>query len=64
MEWICDPLDGTKPSILGLSNSVFMLGLNEKGSVLLSAVHDPYADRIYHAVKAKGCILQRQADTG
>lgn len=59
-QWICDPLDGTKPFILGLPNSVFMLGLSEKGSMLLSVVYDPYADRMYHAVKAEGAFCNGQ----
>src|ERR1700722_2177012 len=46
-QWICDPLDGTKPFILGLPNSVFMLGLSEGGNILLSVVYDPYNDRMY-----------------
>lgn len=53
-QWICDPLDGTKPFILGLPNSVFMLALSEDGNILLSVVYDPFNDRMYHAVLGKG----------
>jgi len=53
-QWICDPLDGTKPFILELPFSVFMLGLSEDGNMLLSVVYDPYSDKMYHAVKDNG----------
>jgi fructose-1,6-bisphosphatase/inositol monophosphatase family enzyme len=53
-QWICDPLDGTKPFILGLRNSVFMLALSENGIILLSVVYDPYADEMYYAIRGEG----------
>ena len=53
-QWICDPLDGTKPFILGLKNSVFMLALSEDGVIMLSVVYDPHNDKLYRAVKGKG----------
>lgn len=59
-QWICDPLDGTKPFILGLPFSVFMLALSENGSVLLSVVYNPYSDKMYHAVKGKGAFCNNE----
>lgn len=55
-QWICDPLDGTKPFILGLPFSVFMLALSQDGKILLSVVYDPYADKLYHAIKNEGAF--------
>jgi fructose-1,6-bisphosphatase/inositol monophosphatase family enzyme len=55
-QWICDPLDGTKPFILGLPLSVFMLALSENGKMLLSVVYDPYSDKMYHAIKGEGAF--------
>lgn len=55
-QWICDPLDGTKPFILGLPFSVFMLGLSRGGKMLLSVVYDPYTDKMYHAIKGEGAF--------
>lgn len=55
-QWICDPLDGTKPFILGLPFSVFMLGVSENGKMLLSVVYDPYSNKMYHAVKGEGAF--------
>lgn len=55
-QWICDPLDGTKPFILGLPCSVFMLGLSKNGKMLLSVVYDPYADKMYHAIRGEGAF--------
>lgn len=55
-QWICDPLDGTKPFILGLPFSVFMLALSQEGRMLLSVVYDPYVDKLYHAVRDEGAF--------
>jgi len=55
-QWICDPLDGTKPFILGLPFSVFMLALSQDGKILLSVVYDPYSDKMYHALRDEGAF--------
>jgi myo-inositol-1(or 4)-monophosphatase len=49
-------LDGTKPYILGLKNSVFMLGLSKGGEMQMSVVYDPYENRMYHAVRGEGAF--------
>ena len=59
-QWICDPLDGTKPFILGLPFSVFMLGLSEGGKMLLSVVYDPYSDKLYRAIKGEGAFCNNK----
>ena len=55
-QWLCDPIDGTKPFILGIPNSVFMLALTENGQVLVSVIYHPFTDSMYHAVKDKGAF--------
>lgn len=62
-QWICDPLDGTKAFILGVPCSVFMLGVSENGTMLLSVVYDPYSDKMYHAVKHKGAYCNQERIT-
>jgi fructose-1,6-bisphosphatase/inositol monophosphatase family enzyme len=53
-KWICDPLDGTIPYILGIPHSVFMLALMRDNSLTLSVVYDPFSDRLYSAVRNGG----------
>lgn len=59
-QWLCDPLDGTKPFIMGVPQSVFMLALLEDGVVQLSVVYDPYLDKMYHAIRGKGAFCNMQ----
>ena len=53
-QWICDPIDGTKPFILGLPTCIFMLALSEQNVMMMSVVYDPHTDRMYHAIKGEG----------
>jgi fructose-1,6-bisphosphatase/inositol monophosphatase family enzyme len=53
-QWICDPLDGTKPYVLGVPNSVFMLALAKQGSIYLSVVFDPFTGRMFTAIRGRG----------
>ena len=55
-QWLCDPLDGTVPFILGMPNSVFMLALTHEGRVQVSVVYDPYTDKMYSAIKGQGAF--------
>lgn len=54
--WICDPLDGTVPYILGLPNSLFMLALMGEPGLLIAVAYDPFANRLYHAAKDGGAF--------
>jgi len=54
--WICDPLDGTVPYILGIPNSLFMIALMEATSLLIAVAYDPFAGRLYHAAKHGGAF--------
>ena len=53
-QWICDPLDGTKPYILGVPNSVFMLALAKDTVIQLAVVYDPFAGRMYTSIRGEG----------
>lgn len=54
--WICDPLDGTVPYILGVPSSLFMLALMEESVLLVATAYDPFADRLYHAARHGGAF--------
>jgi fructose-1,6-bisphosphatase/inositol monophosphatase family enzyme len=56
LQWLCDPLDGTKAFVLGAPLSTAILGLMEHGKLLLGVVYDPFSDRLYHAVKGRGAF--------
>ncbi|GIG69204.1 inositol monophosphatase family protein [Phytomonospora endophytica] len=53
-KWICDPLDGTKPFLLGVPNSVFMIALMHAGNLLLAVVYDPFTKNMFHAIRGRG----------
>lgn len=54
--WICDPLDGTIPFILGVPNSMFMLALMEDDDLRVAVAYDPFGGRFYHATKDGGAF--------
>jgi fructose-1,6-bisphosphatase/inositol monophosphatase family enzyme len=60
MRWVCDPIDGTVPFMLGVPTSVFALALCEDGDPIVSVVVDPYVDRLYTAVKGEGSFCNDQ----
>jgi myo-inositol-1(or 4)-monophosphatase len=57
--WICDPLDGTLPYVLGVPNSLFMLALVGEPGLLLAVAYDPFAYRLYHATRRGGAFCDR-----
>jgi len=57
--WICDPLDGTLPYVLGVPNSQFMLALAGELGLLVAVAYDPFADRLYHATRNGGAFCGR-----
>ncbi len=57
--WICDPLDGTLPYVLGVPNSQFMLALAGEPGLLVAVAYDPFADRLYHATRHGGAFCGR-----
>jgi myo-inositol-1(or 4)-monophosphatase len=54
--WICDPLDGTIPFILGIPNSMFMLALMADDDLRVAVAYDPFGGRLYHATKDGGAF--------
>lgn len=54
--WICDPLDGTVPFILGIPNSMFMLALVVNNDLQVAVSYDPFSSRFYHATKGGGAF--------
>ena len=54
MQWVCDPIDGTVPYMLGIPTNVFSLALCEDGRPIVAVVTDPYLDRTYTATLGGG----------
>jgi myo-inositol-1(or 4)-monophosphatase len=55
-QWICDPLDGTVPYLLGLPNSLFMIALADESGLLMAVAYDPFVNRMYHATRSGGAF--------
>ena len=55
--WVCDPIDGTRPFMLGVPVSVFSLARTKKGEPELAVVYDPHTDNMYTAKKGEGAHL-------
>jgi len=53
-QWVCDPIDGTIPFMLGMPTNVFALALCENGRPIVNVVGDPYMDRTYSATLGGG----------
>lgn len=57
--WVCDPIDGTIPFVIGMPTNVFSLALvdNKNGQPVVAVVYDPYMKRKYWATKNGGAFL-------
>ncbi len=56
--WVCDPIDGTIPYVMGVPTNVFSLALVGKdGQPVVAVVYDPYMKRKYWATKNGGAFL-------
>lgn len=57
--WVCDPIDGTTPFVIGMPTNVFSLALvdNKDGQPIVAVVFDPYMKRKYWATKNGGTFL-------
>ena len=60
MQWVCDPIDGTIPYMLGIPTNVFALALCEDGRPVVSVVADPYLDRMYTATLGGGTFCNER----
>lgn len=55
--WVCDPIDGTAPFVMGLPYSCFELALVVDGVPVVAVIYDLMGDRMYVAVKDQGATL-------
>lgn len=56
--WVCDPVDGTLPYVLGVPTCVFSLSLlNDIGKPIVAVVYDPFEDRCYYATLGGGAFM-------
>lgn len=53
-QWVCDPLGGTTPFLLGIPSSIFMLALTFEARPVAATVYDPFGDYLYHAQDSRG----------
>lgn len=59
--WVCDPIDGTIPFILGVPTAMFSLAFVRDGVPVLGVAFDPFLDRMFHAVKGYGAMCNDDA---
>src|SRR3954462_4543937 len=55
--WVCDPIDGTTPYMLGAHASTFCLALVYKGVPVVGVVYDFWNKRLYSAIKGESAFL-------
>lgn len=56
--WVCDPIDGTIPYVMGVPTNVFSLAMvDSEGSPVVAVVYDPYMNRKYWATKDGGAFM-------
>lgn len=59
--WVCDPIDGTLPYILGIPTCVFSLALlDDVGKPVVAVVYDPFEDRCYYATLGGGAYMNNE----
>ncbi|MBR4082340.1 MAG: inositol monophosphatase [Clostridia bacterium] len=54
LTFVIDPIDGTANFMRRRRASVISIGAVEGGKVAFSAVYNPYADELFHAVRGQG----------
>ena len=56
--WVCDPIDGTIPYVMGVPTNVFSIALvDASGLPVVAVVYDPYMKRKYWATKGGGAFM-------
>lgn len=60
MQWVCDPIDGTVPFMLGIPTNVFALALCEQGEPIVAVITDPYLSRTYIATRGGGAFCNER----
>lgn len=60
--WVCDPIDGTTPYVMGVPTNVFSLAMIDAkdGQPVAAVVYDPYMKRKYWATKDGGAFMNGQ----
>jgi len=59
--WVCDPIDGTIPYVMGIPTNVFSLAMVDKnGQPVVAVVYDPYLQRKYWATKGGGSFMNNE----
>ena len=61
-KWILDPIDGTRDFVRGLPYWAVLIGLEVDGEVVVGVTHMAALNRMYHAVKGRRRVLQRQTN--
>lgn len=59
INWIIDPLDGTKEFINKIDEFAIMIGLSNRGNPVLGVIYAPAKDVMYFAVKNQGAFMKR-----
>lgn len=57
IEWVIDPIDGTRNFALGIPIWCVMVAVLENGETMLAAVYDAMADELFFAEKGHGATL-------
>lgn len=59
-KWIIDPIDGTVNYAHGIPLCCVSIGIEQKGSMIMGAVYNPFIKEFYLAEKGKGATLNGQ----
>ncbi|NCU30348.1 inositol monophosphatase [Candidatus Saccharibacteria bacterium] len=55
--WVCDPIDGTNPFIMGLMVSVFSLALTRNGVPEVGVIYDFHGNKLYESMVGGGAFM-------
>ena len=58
--WVIDPIDGTTNYSRNIPVCAICVGLKYKEEMVLGVVYNPFAHKLYHAVKGEGSYLNGQ----
>lgn len=59
--WCIDPLDGTLPFTEGVHGYSVSIGLVSRAGIpLIGVIYDPFADKLYSAIRGQGCRLNNE----
>lgn len=56
--WIVDPIDGTRGYAVKNGEFSVMIGLAERGEVVVGLVYEPVVDRLTFAERGQGCFVE------